>query len=769
MNINKILSFKNKKLDPSIVNSDQIKNVVLYLADAIESKLKGDVVELGCYLGETSKYIAKTIEESKSGKKYYVYDSFEGLPDLSKFEEGTGWKPRTLNTTEDVFISNFELNDVPLPIITKSWFKDIKNKELPDKICFAFLDGDFYTSIFESLEKIYDRVVDGGYILVHDYKRPDLPGVEAAILEYFRLNNLELNIIEACEQLAVIRKNKKPEKLGSPKARYTVVTGLWDIGRDKLKDGWSRGYSHYLQKLEELLKADFNLIIFGDKELEKFVMERRSDYNTQFVVRDIDWIKNMPFFDKIQEIRTNPEWYSQAGWLADSTQAKLELYNPLVMSKVFLLHDAKILDKFDSEFLFWLDAGITNTVHYGYFTHDKVLDKLPDVLENFLFVSFPYPDGGEIHGFTRSKMNEIAQTDNVEYVCRAGFFGGPKALITDINSIYYGLLNSTLSEGYMGTEESIFTLMTYLHPELFTRFSIEGNGLLGKFFEDLKNLKVEEKQKNIDTRVLSGVSLYVITFNSPKQFATLCESYLKHPGFIKETKNYLLDNSTDASTLGEYKKLCEKYNFTHIKKDNLGICGGRQFIAEHFEESDSKYCIFLEDDMNLCPKNTPPCKNGFSRYTNNLFFKIVKIMDKEKFDFLKFSFTEFFGDNSIQWSWYNVPQNVRDIYWPNNKKLPQMGLDPNAPKTEFKNINVVDGLSYITGDIYYCNWPQIVSKHGNKKMFINTKWASPFEQTWMSYMYQLTKKNELKGALLLLSPIEHNRFDHYSNKLRREN
>jgi len=768
INIQKILNFNNKKFDPSIVNSDQIKYIVTYLAEAIES-LEGDVVELGCYVGETSKYISKTLEVANSNKSFFVFDSFEGLPDLSKFEEGTGWKPRTLNTTEEVLTENFTINNVKLPIITKSWFKDIRDDQLPEKICFAFLDGDFYTSIFDSLEKIYNRVVDGGYILVHDYKRNDLPGVEAAILEYFRLNNIELNIIEICEQLAVICKNKEIKKIEPSKSKFTIVTGLWDIGRDKLKEGWSRGYSHYLNKLEELLKADFNLIIFGDEELEKFVFERREHYNTQFVRRDLNWIKNMPFFNKIQEIRTDPNWYNQAGWLSESTQAKLELYNPLVMSKVFLLNDAKILDKFDSEFLFWLDAGITNTVHYGYFTHDKVLEKLPKFLEKFLFISFPYPDGGEIHGFSREKMNELAGVENVEYVCRAGFFGGPKASISEINSIYYTLLNNTLNDGYMGTEESIFTLMTYLHPHLFTRVSIDGNGLLSKFFEDLKNLDISEKNIDLDSRVLSGVSIYVITFNSPKQFEILCESYLKHPGFLKETKNYLLDNSTDESTFEKYKLLCEKYNFEHIKKDNLGICGGRQFIADHFNESDSKYCIFLEDDMGLCEQTTDLCRNGFPRYTDNLFYKLVKIMDIEKFDFLKLSFSEFFGDNSIQWAWYNVPQVVRERFWPHNKKLPKMGLDPNAPRTEFKNIDFIDGLGYITGDIYYCNWPQIVSKEGNKKMFIETKWASPFEQTWMSYMYQLTKENKLKGALLLLSPIEHNRFDHYSRELRREN
>ena len=547
---------------------------------------------------------------------------------------------------------------------------------------------------------------------------------------------------------------------------FTIVTGLWDIGRGELIQGWSRGYNHYLEKLEELLKADFNLIIFGDGELENFVKERRTEKNTQFIRRDLQWIKDMPFYDKIQEIRTNPQWYSQAGWLSESTQAKLEMYNPLVMSKVFLLNDAKIFDKFNSDYLFWLDAGITNTVHYGYFTHDKVLEKLPKFLDKFLFVSFPYPEGDEIHGFTRSKMNELANTKNVEYVCRAGFFGGPKNMISDINSIYYSLLGSTLSEGYMGTEESIFTLMTYLYSNLFTRFSIEGDGLLCKFFEDLKNLDITKYQEI--ERERSGVSLYVITYNSPKQFEVLCESYSKHSGFLKETKNYLLDNSSDESTAAEYIRLCEKYSFERIKKDNLGICGGRQFIAEHFESTDSKYYIFLEDDMTLCERNASPCKNGFSRFTENLFYKVIKIMDKEKYDFLKFSFSEFFGDNSTQWAWYNVPQVIRERFWPNNIKLPKMGLDPNAPRTVFKNIRTIENLSYIDGEIYYCNWPQIVSREGNKKMFLTTKWAAPYEQTWMSYMYQLLKENELTAAILLLSPIEHNRFDFYPGNLRKE-
>ena len=36
---------------------------------------------------------------------------------------------------------------------------------------------------------------------------------------------------------------------------------------------------------------------------------------------------------------------------------------------------------------FWLDGGITNTVHVGYFTHDKVLDNLENK-DKITFVAF---------------------------------------------------------------------------------------------------------------------------------------------------------------------------------------------------------------------------------------------------------------------------------------------------------------------------------------------------------------------------------------------
>jgi hypothetical protein len=320
-------------------------------------------------------------------------------------------------------------------------------------------------------------------------------------------------------------------------SKITLVTGLWNIKRDELKEGWSRSFEHYLDRFDKLLEVDNPMIIFGDSDLESFVFERRSGENTLFITRDRDWFKN-EFYDSIQNIRNKPEWYNSAGWLKDSTQAKLEMYNPLVMSKMFLLHDAKIMDRFDSKYMFWIDAGLTNTVHSGYFTHDKVLEKLPKYINKFSFVCFPYQASNEIHGFDYNAINKITGT-NVDMVARGGFFGGPKDSITDINNIYYSLLSSTLNSGYMGTEESIFSIMCYKHSDLVNYFEINSNGLMGTFFENLKNDNLVVKTKNpngIHTlKDKNNTALYIITFNSPKQVQTLIDSMLTYDeNFVKK-------------------------------------------------------------------------------------------------------------------------------------------------------------------------------------------------------------------------------------------
>lgn len=629
----------------------------------------------------------------------------------------------------------------------------------------------------KTLRNLLPYLNENGYYIIEDLG--GYGGSENLFVEYLEeFNKLtqDFNIINKGNHVIITKikaKEKKP---------YTIVSGLWNIGRT------GRDFEeHYIPRFKEFLQIDANMILFIPSSLEKIVWENRNINNTFVKIMELDDIRNLyePFWENTQSIRTNKEWLNQTGengWLTNSPQALQEYYNPIVQSKMFLLHDASIYNIFDTDYLFWLDAGITNTVPATHLIQDNTLDNILPHSNPFLFLSYPYEANTEIHGFEISAMNRYAG-EKVKYVCRGGLFGGHKDQIKEANATYYSLLQKTLNEGLMGTEESLFTIMSYNEPQLYRRYALDGNGLIVKFTESLilnnttlepvikPNLKNSIKITDKDVNNYK-TNLYILTFNFPEQLRHTLSSMEKTPEWLNKPKLILLDNSTDEQAVLENQIIAKEYNFEYINLGgNTGICGGRQFAAEHFDTSDADFMFFFEDDMTSNPPELDGqfCRNGFRKYIPNLYNIVHKIMLKEGFDFLKLSFTEVFFDNDKQCSWYNVPQDIRTRDWPNYDKLPVTGLDPNVPLTNFNNIRVTDGLAYVDGEIYYANWPMIVSKEGNKKMFIDTKWAHPYEQTWMSYMYQATKEGKLNPAILLASPIWHDRIKHYESHERREN
>lgn len=556
----------------------------------------------------------------------------------------------------------------------------------------------------------------------------------------------------------------------------TIVTGLWDLGRGNLTEGFGRSFDHYLQKFEELLKADIYMYVHVPKELEQWVTERRDMTKTRIrCIETEEFRRWFAFYEQVNTIRQKPEWYNYAGWLPNSPQARLEFYNPIVMSKMFLLNDTTIFNPFNTDYFFWIDGGITNTVHWGYFQKDRVFDNLDyyyEIENKFLYLTYPYTGNEEIHGFKREGMNKYCGVSSVDYVCRGGFFGGRKDHINNINNLYYNYLQNSLREGYMGTEESIFTIIAHRHDELVQQFRIGGDGLIAPFFEMLKNIKREPRVTKKGKKPFADVkvSLYAIGFNSPNQFEYLNKSFeLADRNFLDKPRKILLNNSTDRSMDEAYRELCERYGWEEVKKDNLGICRGRQWCAEHFGSSDSDYCWFFEDDMTLQPPTSELDSFGFKRYIDNFYDRTIKIAHEEDYDFIKVQWEELYMANNRQVSWYNVPSAVREQFFPEKTKLPVQGLDPNTPYTKFNNIKHIHGITLIDGEVYYCNWPHIISKQGNQKVFLDTVFAHPWEGTQMSYVFQEQKKGKITSAIYLMSPIKHDRIKYYDAKERKEN
>lgn len=537
----------------------------------------------------------------------------------------------------------------------------------------------------------------------------------------------------------------------------TIVTGLFDIGREHLSDGFKRDFSHYENSFSELLDIELPMVIFTTKEIaDKVVWAKRKRSNTYVVLKTVDDIKQFPFFDTIDDIRTSDSWKNQVAWLTESPQAKLELYNPLIMSKQFWLNDATHFNPFNTDYFLWVDAGISNTIGTpSNHINKQFAKKIIPEMSKMLYVCFPYDGTEEVHGFKKYKMDELSDAET-KYVARGGVFGGSKYYINEINHIYYNLLSTTLNSGYMGTEESVYTILTYKYQHLCNIHMIDSNGLVITFLNNINN------KEDIDDDA-KRLSIYVLTYNLPKQFTLWAESLKKaFPDDLNKINKYVINNTTNAKHDIEYSKLFKEHGFTEFSFDNIGICDGRQFAAEHFSKSSSEYMIFFEDDMLLHDTNTR-CRLGFSTYIPNLFDKLMNICESEKLDFLKLSFTEVYGDNHDDWASYNVSEVIGEEYYPHRED----GVS--RRKTKIDYTGVYDGLSYSVGRYHYCNWPILFNKEGNQKVFLDDVFEYKYEQTWMSHVAQKQHKHEIKSGCLLASPINHNRVHFYEHGTRREN
>lgn len=159
--------------------------------------LDGDFVEMGCYKGDTSLLLAEIIRES--GKRLWIYDSFEGLPEKSEEDEsilGENFRVGELMVTKREVKERFLRAGLSVPVIKKGWFSELTGVDMPEKIAFAFLDGDFYESIRDSLRLVLPKMVSGGVLVVHDYTNPALPGVRKAVDENREvINNIKIVLL----------------------------------------------------------------------------------------------------------------------------------------------------------------------------------------------------------------------------------------------------------------------------------------------------------------------------------------------------------------------------------------------------------------------------------------------------------------------------------------------------------------------------------------------------------------------------------------------
>ncbi|MEK7063262.1 MAG: TylF/MycF/NovP-related O-methyltransferase [Patescibacteria group bacterium] len=164
------------------------------LADLRARKVQGAFVELGAGRGGCGAFVAKVSKDMNDTRPLWLLDSFEGLSEptpadlqgMTKVREKVqkGYlRVAEQSVTEIVGkVAHSELSRVH---IVKGWFSDTvpANRAAIGAIAILRLDADLYEPTIFGLRELYDSVVEGGYVVIDDYK--NWIGARRALFEFF--------------------------------------------------------------------------------------------------------------------------------------------------------------------------------------------------------------------------------------------------------------------------------------------------------------------------------------------------------------------------------------------------------------------------------------------------------------------------------------------------------------------------------------------------------------------------------------------------------
>ena len=163
----------------------------------IES-VPGDIVECGVAWGMSLCQLAILVTESTVKRYIWGFDSFEGLPALSKEDLASskpvykGGSKGKLVVTEETVLRNLRSSGLDEHFIkehitlVKGWFSETLPKYRGSSIAFLHLDPDLYESYKTALENLWPKVSVGGIASIDSYQNIEIqPGCRKAVDDYF--------------------------------------------------------------------------------------------------------------------------------------------------------------------------------------------------------------------------------------------------------------------------------------------------------------------------------------------------------------------------------------------------------------------------------------------------------------------------------------------------------------------------------------------------------------------------------------------------------
>ena len=168
-------SLADSNLPERDLSNDYVRLATLELLCRRLEGVPGAAAELGVYKG----FFARCMNQLMPERTLYLFDSFEGFARDACATES--FQAAHRNTAIDQVLS---IMPRPKHIVVKPGFFPKSLDGMEEQFCLVSLDVDFAKTTLDGLRYFWPRLNKGGYLMLHDWGSPKLPGVAEALKAY---------------------------------------------------------------------------------------------------------------------------------------------------------------------------------------------------------------------------------------------------------------------------------------------------------------------------------------------------------------------------------------------------------------------------------------------------------------------------------------------------------------------------------------------------------------------------------------------------------
>ena len=181
----KFVDLANKYFHDDELHSSIIWRIHI-LAWAMNSckNLEGDMIEFGCYDAKVAEFLIEYNDLNEVNKTFYLYDIFDNPPT----EKGEKHSPELYDEVSS------RLSKYNFVKIVKGLLPESFKKDMPDKLSFVHMDLNSAETEIALLELFFDKIVEGGILMLDDYATMGYENQYFSEKEFF--NNRNYSVVE---------------------------------------------------------------------------------------------------------------------------------------------------------------------------------------------------------------------------------------------------------------------------------------------------------------------------------------------------------------------------------------------------------------------------------------------------------------------------------------------------------------------------------------------------------------------------------------------